>query len=79
MLVYVQVFPADLNVVGIGDIVSYQWYKGNPPTGTAVANSANISGAQSPNLHFNQASLADDGSYYVVISGRHHAHRLLPR
>jgi uncharacterized protein YjdB len=62
-------FPADLNVVAIGDIVSYQWYKGNPPTGTAVANSANISGAQSANLHFNQASLADDGSYYVVISG----------
>jgi hypothetical protein len=62
-------FPADLSVVAIGDGLTYQWYKGTPPTGVPVSNSANISGAQSPTLHFNQASLPDDGSYYVVISG----------
>ncbi|MDP3679829.1 MAG: LamG-like jellyroll fold domain-containing protein [Flavobacterium sp.] len=62
-------FPASLSVVAIGDGLTYQWYKGTAPTGTAIVNSANISGAQSANLNFNQASLSDDGSYYVVISG----------
>ncbi|MFV8326133.1 PKD-like domain-containing protein [Flavobacterium sp. ZS1P14] len=62
-------FPADLNVVAIGDGLTYQWYKGTVPTGTPVANSANISGAQLANLHFNQASLTDDGNYYVIVSG----------
>ncbi|MES2852414.1 MAG: LamG-like jellyroll fold domain-containing protein, partial [Bacteroidota bacterium] len=62
-------FPASLSVVAIGDGLTYQWYKGAAPTGTAIVNSANISGAQSANLNFNQASLSDDGSYYVVING----------
>ncbi|WP_369765556.1 Ig-like domain-containing protein [Flavobacterium sp. WC2429] len=61
-------FPADLNVVAIGDELTYQWYKGAFP-GVAVSNSGNISGAQSSNLHFNQASLSDDGIYYVIVSG----------
>lgn len=61
-------FSADLNVVAIGDELTYQWYKGAFP-GVAVTNSANISGAQSSNLHFNQASLSDDGIYYVIVSG----------
>ena len=61
-------FPANLNVVAIGDELTYQWYKGAFP-GVAVSNSGNISGAQSSNLHFNQASLSDDGIYYVIISG----------
>ncbi len=62
-------FPADLSVVATGDNLSYQWYRGVPPTGTAVTNSGNISGATSNILHFNQATLADAGSYYVVIGG----------
>ncbi|MDI5895452.1 LamG-like jellyroll fold domain-containing protein [Flavobacterium algoritolerans] len=62
-------FPASLSVVAIGDGLTYQWYKGTAPTGTAIVNSANISGAQSASLNFNQASLSDDGSYYVVING----------
>jgi hypothetical protein len=62
-------FPANLAVVATGDGLTYQWYKGIAPAGIAVANSANISGALSANLHFNQASLSDDGNYYVVVSG----------
>ena len=62
-------FPADLNIVAIGDDLTYQWYKGSAPSGTPVANSGNISGAQTSNLHFNQANLSDDGLYYVIVSG----------
>ncbi|MDI1306433.1 MAG: immunoglobulin domain-containing protein, partial [bacterium] len=62
-------FPVNLSVVAIGDGLTYQWYKGSSPSGTPVANSANISGAQSTNLHFNQANLTDDGNYYVIIGG----------
>jgi hypothetical protein len=61
-------FSANLYVVAIGDELTYQWYKGAFP-GVAVSNTANISGAQSSNLHFNQASLTDDGIYYVTVSG----------
>jgi hypothetical protein len=62
-------FPADLSVVAIGDGLIYQWYKGIVPVGTPVVNSANISGAQLSNLHFDQVNLTDDGPYYVVVSG----------
>jgi len=62
-------FPADLGVVVTGDNPSYQWYRGTPPTGTPLTPSANISGVNSNILHFNQATLADAGSYYVVVSG----------
>ena len=62
-------FPVNLSVVAIGDGLTYQWFKGSAPSGTPVANSTNISGAQSTNLHFNQANLTDDGNYYVIISG----------
>ncbi|MFV8378400.1 LamG-like jellyroll fold domain-containing protein [Flavobacterium sp. LB3R33] len=62
-------FPASLSVVAVGDGLTYQWYKGTAPVGIALVNSTNIIGAQSANLNFNQASLSDDGSYYVVISG----------
>lgn len=61
--------PAEFRVGAIGDALIYQWYKGLAPGGTAVLNSSNITGAQSTILHFNQASLTDDGSYYVVVSG----------
>ena len=61
-------FPATLSVVAVGDGLTYQWYKGAAP-GTAIVNSVNISGAQSTNLNFNQASLSDDGIYYVEIRG----------
>ncbi|MDP3360453.1 MAG: LamG-like jellyroll fold domain-containing protein, partial [Lutibacter sp.] len=60
--------PASLSVVGYGDDLTYQWYKGASP-GTAVSNSANISGATSPTLNFNQANISDGGTYYVVVSG----------
>ena len=62
-------FPASLSVVAVGDGLTYQWYKGAAPSGTAIVNSANISGAQSANLIFNQVSLSDDGIYYVIING----------
>jgi hypothetical protein len=56
-------FPASLTVIATGDGLTYQWYKGTAPTGTPV------SGATSATLSFSQASLADDGNYYVVVSG----------
>ena len=65
-------FPADISVVATGDNLTYQWYRGTPPLDPAdvpVVNSSNISGATSNILHFNQASLADAGSYYVIVSG----------
>ncbi|MES2645345.1 MAG: PKD-like domain-containing protein [Bacteroidota bacterium] len=60
--------PANLNVVAAGTGLTYQWFKGSYP-GTAVSNTSNISGAATANLHFNQATLADDGIYYVVVYG----------
>ncbi len=60
--------PASLSVVGFGDDLTYQWYKGTAP-GTVVSNSANISGANANTLTFNQATLSNGGTYYVVVSG----------
>ncbi|MBZ9728414.1 hypothetical protein LB467_01835 [Salegentibacter sp. JZCK2] len=60
--------PASLSVVAYGDDLTYQWFKGTAP-GTAVANSANITGANAATLKFNQASLNDAATYYVVVSG----------
>ncbi len=57
---------ADFYVVAAGDGLTYQWYK---VPATAVINTANISGANSANLHFNMVTLADAGQYYVVVSG----------
>ena len=62
-------FPADLNVVAIGDVVILSMVQRQSSNRHSSSKCANISGAQSPNLHFNQASLADDGPYYVVITG----------
>ncbi|MCK3685487.1 PKD-like domain-containing protein, partial [Maribellus sp. YY47] len=50
---------ADLTVAAVGDNLSYQWYKDNFP----------ISGATAATLHFNAVTLADEGSFYVVVSG----------
>ncbi|WP_299584638.1 PKD-like domain-containing protein, partial [uncultured Sunxiuqinia sp.] len=50
---------ADLTVAAVGTGLSYQWYKDNSP----------IPGAESATLHFASVSLADDGEYYVVVSG----------
>jgi hypothetical protein len=61
-------YPANLTVVASGSGLSYQWYKGTYP-GAVVSNSSNISGATSSILHFNQAATANDGTYYVVVSG----------
>lgn len=60
---------AEFSVGAIGDALIYQWYKGLKPGGTILLNSSNITGAQSTTLHFNQVSLADDGPYYVMVSG----------
>jgi hypothetical protein len=62
-------FPIDMTVVATGDGLTYQWYKGAAPSGVAVSNSSNSTGAQSPTLHFNQAGAPDDGIYYVIVSG----------
>ena len=59
-------YPADISVAAVGDNLTYQWYYGS---GTPVANSGNITGAQTATLHFNSATSADDGVYYVVVSG----------
>ncbi|HEX5635913.1 MAG TPA: immunoglobulin domain-containing protein, partial [Gammaproteobacteria bacterium] len=56
-------FPASLTVVASGDGLTYQWYKGPAGSGTA------ISGATSATLSFAQATLTDNGSYYVIVSG----------
>jgi hypothetical protein len=58
-------YPVTLSVVAMGDGLTYQWYKGATP----VANTGNISGAQSAALHFNMATLADAGYYHVEITG----------
>ena len=59
----------DFTVTAVGTGLTYQWYKGVAPGGTALTNGANISGVMSATLHFNSVSLADDGSYYVVVTG----------
>ena len=51
--------PADLIVEATGSGLIYQWYK----------NGVLIPGATSATLHFNSVSLADEASYYVVVSG----------
>ncbi|WPR71173.1 T9SS type A sorting domain-containing protein [Flavobacterium sp. NG2] len=60
--------PAQFGVVATGDGLTYQWFKGTYP-GTAVTNTAFISGAQSNILNFSQAFLTDAGVYYVEVSG----------
>ncbi|WP_163325912.1 PKD-like domain-containing protein, partial [Draconibacterium mangrovi] len=50
--------PTTLSVVASGSNLSYQWYKGSTPIGT-----------DSPTLSFAAVTLADDDSYYVVVSG----------
>lgn len=57
-------YPTSLSVVAMGDISGYQWYKDGVP----VVNTANISGANSPVLSFNAATLPDGGNYYVVMT-----------
>ncbi|MFV8388028.1 PKD-like domain-containing protein [Flavobacterium sp. LB1P71] len=59
---------AQFGVVASGDGLTYQWYKGTFP-GTAVTNTAFITGAQTNILNFSQAFLPDDGIYYVVVNG----------
>src|SRR5690606_8859251 len=46
----------------LGDDLSFQWYKGNEP-GTEIP------GATSEILTISPATVEDDGSYYVVVSG----------
>lgn len=41
--------------------LSYQWYKGNPPTGTAIPNATNNA------LTFTNVTGAQTGPYYVVV------------
>ena len=53
---------AQLEVQASGDNLSYQWYKGTGP-GTK------INGATSAVLSINQATTADGGVYYVIVSG----------
>jgi subtilisin-like proprotein convertase family protein len=60
--------PVTFTVVATGSGLTYQWYKGTAP-GIAVTNTANISGATTPSLHFNQANVGDIDNYYVVVSG----------
>ena len=56
------------DVATTGTTSGYQWYKGTPSSGTIVSNSANITGANSNSLSFNQVQVGDAGNYYVVIS-----------
>ncbi|MFT3680741.1 MAG: Ig-like domain-containing protein [Ferruginibacter sp.] len=61
-------FPATFTVTATGSGLTYQWYKGTFP-GTPVTNNANISGATTASLHFNQANIPNIDDYYVVVSG----------
>ena len=60
--------PVTFTVAATGSGLTYQWYKGTFP-GTPVTNNANISGATTASLHFNQANIGDIDDYYVVITG----------
>jgi hypothetical protein len=64
-----ETLTADLSIGATGDNLTYQWYKVSSPVDITVSNSGTVTGAQSPTLHFIQASLTDDGTYYVVVSG----------
>jgi len=59
--------PADLFVNAVGDDLIYQWYKVGTPD-TALTNTANITGVDTDNLHFNSATSANAGEYYVEIT-----------
>jgi subtilisin-like proprotein convertase family protein len=60
--------PVTFTVAATGSGLTYQWYKGTFP-GTPVVNNANISGAATASLHFNQANVADIDDYYVIVTG----------
>ncbi|TDU34338.1 immunoglobulin I-set domain protein [Gelidibacter sediminis] len=61
---------ASFSVAASGDNLTYQWFKGNPGSGTAVANSApQVTGANTNTLTFKNAKVSDAGNYYVVVSG----------
>ena len=59
--------PADLFVNAVGDNLIYQWYKVGTPD-VALTNTANITGVDTDNLHFNSATSANAGEYYVEIT-----------
>ncbi len=59
---------ASFTAVASGDDLVYQWYKGNAPSGVAVTNAGNISGATTAQLSFSPALAANGGSYYLVVS-----------
>ena len=52
----------EINIEASGDNLTYQWYKGTEP-GTAIA------GGTAATLKINNATAADAGIYYVVVSG----------
>ena len=60
---------AHFGVVATGDDLKYQWYKGTLGSGATITNTGNINGAKTNTLNFVQATLADNGPYYVIVSG----------
>jgi subtilisin-like proprotein convertase family protein len=50
-------------------INTYQWYKGTPPTGTAlVTDGVHIFGATTATLTITNITAADAGNYYVIVT-----------
>ena len=56
-------------VTAIGSApLSYQWYRGEPGSGTPLSNGNRISGANSGALVFNPVAGGDQGDYYMVVT-----------
>ena len=50
--------------------LTYQWYKGLPPTGTPVTDApGHISGSTTPVLSFSNMVYSDTARYYLVVTG----------
>ncbi len=57
----------DLFVNAVGDNLTFQWYKVASPD-IALTNNSLITGVNTSTLHFNSATSADAGDYYVEIN-----------
>jgi len=63
---------AALEVVAVGESMTYQWFRGIPPDGEPLLD------ADQAGLVLSVATLEDAGSYYVVVANRYGATTSLP-
>jgi autotransporter-associated beta strand protein len=59
---------ASIQAVATGQGLTYQWYKGTPPGGTALSDGGSILGSSSDTLTISPLSLADGTNYWVQVS-----------